>query len=170
MKKYIFKPYSKSFPELFEKEKARIAAKVKKNVVIEHVGSTAVPGLGGKGIIDIAMAADKGEMEDISQQLQELGYEFRPKHSTPDRFFLRMDRDDEEEGTRRYHIHLCHPDSGDWKDLLFFRDYLRAHPEEVVKYAQLKQKAAEEVNEDGARYRELKDPAFKSILQKRKGK
>ncbi len=47
MKKYVFKPYSKIFPELFRAEKERIAAVVKSATAIEHVGSTAIPGLGG---------------------------------------------------------------------------------------------------------------------------
>ena len=50
VKKYVFKPYSKIFPELFQKEKERISPNLKEALAIEHVGSTAVPGLGGKGI------------------------------------------------------------------------------------------------------------------------
>ncbi len=55
MKKYVFKPYGKIFPELFLKEKERISGSLGAGAVIEHVGSTAVPGLGGNGIIDIAI-------------------------------------------------------------------------------------------------------------------
>lgn len=84
MKKYIFKPYSDLFPSLFNKEKERIASQLLKKASIEHVGSTAVPGLGGKGIIDIAIAVDKSDMENATAALQELGYEFRPSFSTPD--------------------------------------------------------------------------------------
>ena len=51
MKKYVFKPYNPKFPVLFEQEKQRIASHLKEKAPIEHVGSTAVPGLGGKGII-----------------------------------------------------------------------------------------------------------------------
>jgi GrpB-like predicted nucleotidyltransferase (UPF0157 family) len=59
MKKYVFKPYSKNFPELFQKEKERIVSNLNLPLVIEHIGSTAVPGLGGKGIIDIGIATDR---------------------------------------------------------------------------------------------------------------
>jgi GrpB-like predicted nucleotidyltransferase (UPF0157 family) len=50
MKKYVFKPYSNIFPALFDKEKERIAPHLKKALAIEHVGSTAIPDLGGKGL------------------------------------------------------------------------------------------------------------------------
>lgn len=53
MNKYVFKPYNWIFPELFSLEKERIAAHVPIIMQIEHVGSTAVPELSGKGIIDI---------------------------------------------------------------------------------------------------------------------
>src|SRR5579862_6481618 len=76
MKKYVFKPYSKIFPLLFDQEKLRLASHLKGDLKIEHVGSTAVSQLEGKGIIDIAIAVDKKEMDSISKQLQELGYEF----------------------------------------------------------------------------------------------
>ncbi len=166
MKKYIFKPYSKIFPILFEKEKQRLASHLKGELKIEHVGSTAVSQLGGKGIIDIAIVVDKKEMDFISKQLQELGYEFRPNFSTPDRLYFITYLPDPEEGQRRYHIHLTYPESQDWKDLIFLRDYLRSHPNEAKKYGELKEKAASESNEVGEKYRMLKDPLIREILEK----
>ena len=83
MKKYLFKPYSKIFPDLFEREKERISSHIKEDLVIEHVGSTAVPGLGGKGIIDIAIAVSKKEMESVSKQLQIVVDDFQIKRHEP---------------------------------------------------------------------------------------
>ena len=164
MKKYVFKPYSKIYPELFDREKKESFLTLRTSLVIEHVGSTAIPNLGGKGIIDIAIAVDKIETDSISKQLQELGYEFRTSGSTPDRLFFRADLPDPEEGVRKYHIHLTYPASKDWKDLIAFRDYLRSHPKEAKKYEELKKKAAIEANEDGEKYRKLKEPLFKKML------
>jgi GrpB-like predicted nucleotidyltransferase (UPF0157 family) len=166
MKKYIFKPYSNAFPTLFDREKERIFSHIKGDLVIEHVGSTAVPDLGGKGIIDIAIAVDQKEMDSVSKQLQALGYEFRPEYSTPDRLYFIIYLPDLEEGKRRYHIHLTYLTSQEWKDLIFFRDYLRTHPEEAKKYAELKEKAANESKEVGEKYRMLKDPMIRKILTK----
>lgn len=163
MKKYVFKPYSKIFPELFQKEKDRIVPHLKGVLAIEHVGSTAVPGLGGKGIIDIAIAVNKANLDSTSKQLQDQGYEYRPSFSTSDRFYFITYLPDPEEGTRRYHIHLTYPESNEWKELIAFRDYLRHHPEAVQEYAALKQQAAQEANDDGRRYRQLKEPMFKKI-------
>ncbi len=106
MKKYVFKPYSKIFPELFEKEKERILAYIKGLLIIEHVGSTAIANLGGKGIIDIAIAVNKKDIDFLSKQLQDLGYEYRPTFSTQDRLYFIIYQSDSEEEARRYHIHL----------------------------------------------------------------
>lgn len=163
MKKYVFKPYSEIFPELFDKEKARIAPHLKKGIAIEHVGSTPVPNLGGKGIIDIAIAVPKEEMRSVSERLQGLGYEFRPNFSTPERFYFVIYLPDPEEGTRRYHLHLTFPESKEWRDLLDFRDYLRSHPEARQEYAELKRQAALEANQEGERYRKIKEPIFKKV-------
>ncbi len=163
MQKYVFKPYSKVFPELFHKEKERIASSLKTALAIEHVGSTAVPNLGGKGIIDIAIAVNKQDMESATQQLQDLGYEFRPAYSTSDRLYFVIYLPDSEEETRRYHIHLTYPESSEWKNLIDFRDYLRNHPQEAKEYAEMKQLASTEANNIGEHYRKLKEPMFQKI-------
>ena len=162
MKKYAFKPYNPLFPQLFEKEKDRLLSLLPHGTIIEHVGSTAVPGLGGKGIIDIAI----GTNENIIEPLESLGYEFRKAWSTPNRLYFRQDLPDAEQGIRRYHLHVMAETSKDWKEMLFFRDYLKSNPQEAQKYAEIKKMAAEEVNEDGAKYRELKDPFCQKVLKK----
>jgi len=162
-KKYVYKPYSQIFPDLFQKEKERISTSLTHPIAIEHVGSTAVPNLGGKGIIDIAIAVPKEEMAHAVEILQKLGYEYRPAYSTPDRFYFVTHLPDTEEGSRRYHIHLTYPLSKDWKELLSFRDYLRTHPEALEEYANLKKHAASIANQDGKQYRKLKEPIFKKF-------
>lgn len=166
MKKYIFKPYNDLFPSLFIKEKERIASQLPQASLIEHVGSTAVPGLGGKGIIDIAIAVDKSVMDSSKTALQELGYEFRPSFSTPDRFYFIIYLPDPEEERRRYHIHLTYPESKEWAELIGFRDYLLNNPEELQKYAELKKKAVLEADQDGEKYRKLKEPMFQKFKKR----
>ena len=166
MSKYTFKPYRMIFPQLFEKEKERILLHVKSILKIEHIGSTSIPDLGGKGIIDIAIAAKKQDMENACKALQELGYEFRPSFSTADRFYFVIDLPDLEEGKRRYHVHLTYPDSPDWKGFIEFRDYLRIHPEAVQEYAEIKKQAASEAGQVGTHYRKVKEPIFEKIRSK----
>ncbi len=163
MKKYVFKPYAKIFPELFLKEKERIVSHVKAVLFIEHVGSTAVPNLGGKGIIDIAIAVHQRDMDAVSQQLQNLGYEFRPGFSTQERYYFIIYLPDPEEGQRRYHLHLTYPENSEWQRFIEFRDYLRSHPQEMEEYAEMKRQAALEANHNGEQYRKIKEPMFAKV-------
>lgn len=160
--KYVYKPYNKIFPDLFQKEKDRIAPSLVNALAIEHVGSTAIPGLSGKGIIDIAILVSKEEMEQTTKSLEKTGYEFKPHFSTPDRLYFIAYLADPEEGNRRYHIHLTYPESK-WKELTGFRDYLRTHPEAVEEYAAIKKQATEMANQDGEQYRKMKEPFFQKI-------
>lgn len=166
MKKYVYKPYDNQFPEFFRKEKERILAQIPFALAIEHVGSTAIEDLGGKGIIDIAIAVEKKDLNLALKELEKLDYEFRPQFSTPERKYLITYLPDPIEGKRRYHIHLTHPQSKDWKDLIGFRDFLRSHPEEAARYAAIKKEAVEIAKEDGEAYRKMKEPTFLRIHSK----
>ncbi|CUI18045.1 conserved hypothetical protein [Candidatus Protochlamydia naegleriophila] len=139
---------------------------LKNALAIEHVGSTAIPGLGGKGIIDIAVAVKQTDMEAAIPLLQSLGYEFRPTFSTPTRAYFVIFLPDPEETKRRYHLHLTYPESPDWHNLIAFRDHLLNNPQAVQDYAALKQQAALEANHDGEKYRKIKEPMFKAIIRK----
>lgn len=132
-------------------------------MAIEHIGSTSIPGLGGKGIIDIGIAVEKEAMDLVCTELQSLGYEFRPNFSTPNRYYFMIFLPDMEEGERRYHLHLTYPENSEWSDFLAFRNYLRDHPEEAKEYGKIKEKAALEANENGEYYRKMKEPIFKKI-------
>jgi GrpB-like predicted nucleotidyltransferase (UPF0157 family)/dihydrofolate reductase len=163
MEKYTFKPYNDLFPLLFSKEKERIAQHLPSSVSIEHVGSTAVPGLGGKGIIDIAITVDETRIEQAKSRLQELGYEFRPSFSTPDRFYFVIYLPDQQEGTRRYHVHLTYLENQEWKGLIGFRDFLLSNPDALQEYAELKNKAAIEACQNGEIYQKMKEPMFQKF-------
>ncbi len=165
MSKYVFKPYSKIFPDLFLAEKKRIFSAVGEELEIEHVGSTAVPGLGGKDIIDMAISSEKKDL--VLLKLKELGYGFYPEFSTESRLFFKTDRPDPEETMRTYHIHLMSSQSEELKDMLFFREYLKSNPEEARIYADIKKRASTEAHENGMLYRKLKEPFMKEILKKR---
>lgn len=163
MQKYVFKAYSDTFPGLFQTQKDLIASSVTEALAIEHIGSTAIPNLGGKGIIDIAIAIDKKDTQTVLEKLEKLGFEFRAPHSNLERLFFRADLQDLIEGIRRYHIHLMYFESPDWKRFIAFRDHLRNHPEDAEEYAALKKMAAETSQEDGEKYRKIKEPLFKKI-------
>lgn len=171
MGKYVFKPYSQSFPELFEMEKVRLQSAIGGQYPIEHMGSTAVPGLGGKGIIDIYVIAPYAELTLVSSNLQKIGYEFVLESSWLERLFHQQDLQDEAEGTRRYHVHVVDAEGLDLKRGLAFRDYLRSHPEAVEAYAEAKEKASEAAakvpeEEQKLTYMAIKAPVIRRVLEK----
>ncbi len=166
MNKYVFKPYNPSSPKLFELEKNRLSELFSGEYQIEHIGSTAVPDLGGKGIIDIMIAVPKDQMENFSQQAQKAGYMFRPLASTKDKLFLRQEYPEDFEKETAYHLHITYPESNDWKETIAFRDYLRTHPDDLKSYEEIKKQAAEEANEETEKYKNIKEELLNQILNK----
>ena len=165
MKKYFFRPYNEIFPSLFQNEKERILSGIQQDILIEHVGSTAVPGLGGKGVIDILVATEALQLKTVSLELEKLGYEYKPYFNSADHLYFTIDLPDTEEGLRRYHLHLTHLESQVIKDFIIFRDTLRADARLREEYAELKKQAIEFSNEEGKKYRALKDPFFSKLLK-----
>ena len=108
---------------------------------IEHVGSTAVPGLAAKPIIDILLGVDADDLDRIIEPLDRIGYEYNPdwEISMPHRrYFRRLRRD----GTHTHHLHAV-PIGGEfWQRHLRFRDYLRANPAKAEEYSALKREVA----------------------------
>ncbi|MFA4817381.1 MAG: GrpB family protein [Parcubacteria group bacterium] len=164
MNKYVFKPYNDIFPILFENEKNRLCKFLKRKYFIEHVGSTAIPGASGKGIIDIMISTEKEEIPQIFKQLEEADYEYREMASKPERLFFRIDIDDLIEEKRRYHVHLVPAKNNEWMETLKFRDYMLKHPEKVHEYNNLKIQAVKESNQNGKIYRKIKEPFIKNII------
>lgn len=163
-KKYVFKPYDPIFPLLFKSEKRRIEKVIGRAYRIEHMGSTAVPELGGKGIIDIYLAAPFSDLKILSKKVQKIGYEFRPDAGADSRLFHFVDLSDQKEGIRRYHLHIVARDSADFINSLLFRDFLRAHPDSIKKYAEIKKYAASIAGENKLIYMSTKEGVIKEIM------
>jgi len=171
--KYIFRSYNPVFPQLFKSEKARLQKILGKDVLIDHIGSTAVPGLGGKGVIDISVTTPKINWPEICKKLKNLGYEYKKKGAEreKERLFFMANLPDEEFGTRLYHIHLSYPESPEFKKEIGFRDYLRSHPKEVKNYAKIKMKAAKEAQKFTSKnkmrdtYNQIKKNFIEGILK-----
>jgi GrpB-like predicted nucleotidyltransferase (UPF0157 family) len=172
--KYFFRPYNPEFPKMFDTEKKRLQKVLGEKAEIEHIGSTAVPGLGGKGVIDISVAVSKDNWPETSEKLQSLGYEYKKKDPIREsqRLFFMANLSDEELGTRLYHIHLTFPESNESKREIGFRDYLITHPEAVNEYSEIKMRAAEKSqkfstkNEMRDAYGEVKQDFIEKIIRK----
>jgi GrpB-like predicted nucleotidyltransferase (UPF0157 family) len=172
--KYVFRPYSSIFPELFKREERRLRSVLGEGIRIEHIGSTSVPGLGGKVVIDILVLSPKGSWEKIKGKLKALGYLYRPKdrERESEKLFFMADLADSELGTRLYHVHLSFDGSSELKNSIGFRDYLRAHPKELKEYAAIKKKAALEAQKFSSKdemrdiYGKVKEEFIEKVLSK----
>ncbi len=107
---------------------------------VEHIGSTAVPGLAAKPILDIMVGVARDEqVEPAARRLADLGYRRWPAGDFPGRTFLRrIDR----RGRATHHLSLTVKGAGYWRDQLTFRDALRRDPSLVGRYADLKRDLA----------------------------
>lgn len=166
MNKYSYRPYRPEFPEIYNNEETLIKKNIKGDFQIEHVGSTAVPGLGGKGIIDIMIGTKKDTMMDFVKQAEKLGYKYIPQASYPNRLFLHRPYPEDFDKETSYHLHVANIDSDDWKNTIAFRDHLRTHPKDLEKYAKVKKQAANAANEDKEIYMKVKEGVIQEILRK----
>jgi len=162
VEKYVFRQYDPRYPGYFSMERSKLEEALGKDAAIEHVGSTAIPGLGGKGILDILIGTRS--LGPCRGKLERTGYEFHEKASTPDRLFFRRDHP-EGEGTRRVHLHLTIHGGRDWKEIIAFRDYLREHPAKAREYAELKGEAVGLAAGEGERYRAHKAKFIRKVIE-----
>jgi GrpB-like predicted nucleotidyltransferase (UPF0157 family) len=127
--------YDPLWPQRFEMLRSRIAAVLDVlAAAIEHIGSTAVPGLAAKPIIDIdVLLRSAAELPLAIIRLASLGYEHRGDLGIPGREAFRTPPDD-----FPHHLYLCPPDSQEYRRHIAFRDHLRTHPEDARAYATLK--------------------------------
>jgi len=134
---YSYLPYDPIFPKLFLKEKKYLQKIIGNDSVIEHFGSTAVPGLHGKGVIDIYILVLKQRMKAVSEILQKNGYVYKNYASEKDRLFHDINK---KYYDKRYHFHLHLSSIGNknFADCIRFRDYLMKHPDAVEKYQKIK--------------------------------
>ena len=164
MEKYHFRKYDKKFPKLFQVEKARLK-KIIVSAKIEHVGSTAVQGLRGKGVIDIAVSVNKKDIHKVKNKLIKGKYVFLPRAGEKDRLFF--ERDYNYNGkTRRVHVHLTNQKSNIWKSMMAVRDYLREHPEEIDKYEKIKREGVKTCKGKGKIYRKHKNKYLNNLTKK----
>lgn len=134
-------PYRAAWAGLFAGEAARLRAALGHGVLaIEHVGSTSVPGLAAKPILDIAASVPSlGGAADLFPALRTLGYAHKPDPDIPDRLYLVKGPPER----RTHHLSLAEPGSRFWRRHLRFRDLLRADPALAAAYARLKLSLAE---------------------------
>lgn len=159
-------PYDAAWPVCFEKEKERLLGIFSRSLLgIEHIGSTAVPGLDAKPIIDMMAAVRSMEVADsLLQPLREFGYATPPdcNANLAERRWLLRQRG----GHRTHHLHLVKANSEGWLRTIAFRDILRKHPNEAEAYRALKVELARESATDRSRYIRGKTEFVEGLLKK----
>jgi GrpB-like predicted nucleotidyltransferase (UPF0157 family) len=157
-------PYQLEWKELFTEEKQSLEGAIGNNIVeIEHIGSTSIPGMISKPIIDIAIAIYNFEEDKVCiAPFKQLNYEYKGEFGIPRRYYF-------VKGTqRRFHLHLNEILSEHWINHIFFRDYLIKHPNKAKQYADLKNKLAQQFKSDREAYTVGKSSFIEKILLLRK--
>jgi GrpB-like predicted nucleotidyltransferase (UPF0157 family) len=162
-------PYDPEWPILFKKEAEFLRHKLPASLItrIEHFGSTAIPGLAAKPIIDMLVEVDSLEetQKQIVPLLESEGYDYfwRSDSQPPYAWFIKRNA----EGKRTHHIHMVEADSKLW-ERLYFRDYLKKFPAEAERYGQLKQSLSEKYPNDRVGYTEGKTEYVLSVTERAK--
>ncbi len=137
-----------------------------KIIDIQHVGSTAIPGMAAKPVIDIQIAViSLEEMKAIAiPALKKLNYEYWHENPDPDRMFFVKGMPPFGE-RRTHHVHIVEPTSKHWVDKINFRDYLIQHSEVASEYQQLKIKLAQQYAYDREKYTNAKSEFIDNVLK-----
>ena len=165
MKKVEVLPHNLQWQEEFEAEAKLVAAALGENIVaVHHIGSTAIPNIYAKPVVDLLVEV-KGiaRVEERNSAMESLGYEVMGEFGIPGRRYFRKDN---REGIRTHQIHVFETGSVQVERHLAFRDYLIAHPADAREYSALKRKLAAEYPQNPDGYMDGKDDFIKETDQK----
>lgn len=129
-------PYTSEWKSQFEEEAKALSLALSSTLIaIHHIGSTAIPGIVAKPIVDIiAVVQDIRAIDDLTPSIEALGYEPKGEYGMPGRrFFVKK-----QTGKQRFNVHIFQKGHADIERHLRFRDYLLTHPEDATTYSELK--------------------------------
>lgn len=160
-------PYDPAWPKVFASIKSQLFNALEGHAVaIEHVGSTSVPGLAAKPIIDIdIIIASEVELPLVVAKLTSFGYVYEGEKGILGRHAFRPPG-----GLSEHHLYVCGADNPELHRHLAFRDYLRSDPAEAEAYAKLKQSLAVRFGSDREGYSEAKTTFVEAALRKAEAK
>lgn len=158
-------PYDRDWPDRFAEERAHLTDLLgRASSAIHHVGSTSVPGLAAKPVIDILIETpDLSSIDDRTRDLTGRGYIAKGEHGISGRRYFSRPAD---ETTPKVHLHVFEEGRDEALLHLRLRDHLRAHPAEARRYGAFKMKLAERYGEDRAAYQAAKAPFIEGLLQR----
>ena len=153
--------YRPEWHVIFEHEKAAILERCRPRVIeVHHVGSTSVPGLAAKPLLDIMpVVANPDDGEDAVKPMATLGYRYREDNGLPGRFYF----DKIVDGRTVVYAHMYPQDHSDVGKLVAFRDHLRTHQEATLAYERLKRELASKYRDDRVSYTDAKGAFINEI-------
>ncbi|HYP26748.1 MAG TPA: GrpB family protein [Blastocatellia bacterium] len=162
MSKVEVVPHDPQWRDAFAAEAKHVAVALGENVVaIHHIGSTAIPNIYAKPVIDLLVEVrDIAEVDGQSSAMESLGYEVMGEYGIPGRRYFRKDNQD---GLRTHNIHAFEASSAQVERHLAFRDYMIAHPGDAQRYSELKRQLAEEHPQSPDGYMDGKDGFIKEM-------
>lgn len=162
MSKVEVVPHDPRWRAAFEAEAKHVASALGENVVaIHHIGSTAIPDIHAKPVVDLLVEVrDIPEVDGRSPAMESLGYEVLGEYGIYGRRYFRKDT---REGVRTHNVHAFEAGSAEAERHLAFRDYMIAHPGEAQRYSELKRKLAEEHPQSPDGYMDGKDGFIKEM-------
>jgi GrpB-like predicted nucleotidyltransferase (UPF0157 family) len=162
--KVVIVPYDPTWPHQFDQEARHLTAAFGRNLItIHHIGSTSVPGLPAKPIIDLMpVVHDLDRIADAEAALIALGYTPRGENGIPGRRYFSKHI----ENNHTHHVHTYQAGHHEVTTHLNFRDYLRAHPQTAAAYGRLKATLAQQFPQDILAYTNAKAPFITDTLQK----
>lgn len=156
--------YNPAWEKSFAKEAKKIAAVFSDDALdIQHVGSTAIPGIVAKPIVDIGVTVSSlKQARKYIDSLQAIGYTLKLNDPRAERLFFTKGPEEK----RTHYLHIGESDHDYIADMVTFRDYLRNNPDEAHKYSELKKKLAVAYADKREVYTAQKEAFVKNILEK----
>jgi GrpB-like predicted nucleotidyltransferase (UPF0157 family) len=157
--------YNSNWKKMYKEESEKIKNVLSDIIIdIHHIGSTAIPGIKAKPVVDILVEVE--DIEGVNQynhKMKELGYEAMGEYGIPKRRFFRKGGNN-----RTHHIHVFQLGNKEIERHINFKEYLIAHPKEAREYSKLKEKLANKYNYDVENYTNSKSDFIKEIDKKAK--
>jgi GrpB-like predicted nucleotidyltransferase (UPF0157 family) len=155
--------YNSNWGEMYKKESGKIKNILNDIIIdIHHIGSTAIPGIKAKPVIDILVEVKNiEEVDKYNHKMKELGYEVMGEYGIPKRRFFRKGGNN-----RTHHLHIFQVGNEEIERHINFKEYLISHPDKGQEYSKLKEKLVNRFTFDVENYTNGKSDFIKEIDRK----
>lgn len=156
--------YSDEWNTAFEKEKSILSKALKGSFIdIQHIGSTSVPGLIAKPILDIVIAVPNiRTLGKCIKKLEQIGYQYLGDKENKENYLFVKGRED----NRTHYVHIVEINSSNWDNYILFRDYLRNNKDYLMEYSKLKKDLAKRFPDNRKKYTKLKADFIEKTINK----